>query len=183
MEAFENPAARRPPHSSGTSTFAAQCSPASTIMTREQYATAYDSGYAMTTRFLVSRGVNGETAEEAAQAAWAKGWEHRDKLRNPNSVLSWVNTIALNLFRSWLHRRETGELPLETPVPPQTSPQAIDVRRALAKCAPADREMLEKHYVAGYTSAELGRQRGCTAVAVRVRLLRARRRIRETIES
>jgi len=150
-------------------------------MTRDQYANAYDGGFAMTTKFLVSRGINIESAEEAAQAAWVKGWEHRDKLRDPERVLSWVNTIALNVFRNWFRRRETGELSVETPVPPHASPQLIDVGRALAKCAPADREMLEKHYLAGYTSAELGQQRGCTAVAVRVRLLRARRRLRETI--
>jgi RNA polymerase sigma-70 factor, ECF subfamily len=150
-------------------------------MTREQYANAYDSGYAATKRFLVSRGINVETAEEAAQAAWARGWEHRDKLRNPDKVLSWVNTIALNLFRNWFRRRETAELSVEIPIPPHASPQRIDIGRALEKCLPAEREMLEKHYLAGYTSAELGRQRGCSAVAVRVRLLRVRRRIRETI--
>ena len=150
-------------------------------MTREQYANAYDSGYTATKRFLVSRGIDVETAEEAAQAAWARGWEHRGELRNPDKILSWVNTIALNLFRNWFRRRETVELSLEIPVPPQASPQSIDVGRALEKCLPADREMLEKHYLAGYTSEELGRQRGCTAVAVRVRLLRARRRIRERI--
>jgi RNA polymerase sigma factor (sigma-70 family) len=156
-------------------------SPAGTIMTRDQYANAFERGFIMTTKFLVSRGITVETAEEAAQAAWAKGWEHRDKLRDPERVLNWVNTIALNVFRNWFRRRETAELPVDTPIPPHASPQRIDIGRALAKCAPADREMLEKHYLAGYTSAELGRQRGCTAVAVRVRLLRARRRIRETI--
>jgi RNA polymerase sigma-70 factor (ECF subfamily) len=150
-------------------------------MTRDQYAKAYDNGFTMTTKFLVSRGINVETAEEAAQAAWVKGWEHRDKLRDPERVLNWVNTIALNVFRNWFRRRETAELPVDTPIPPHASPQRIDIGRALAKCAPTDREMIEKHYLAGYTSAELGQQRGCTAVAVRVRLLRARRRIRETI--
>lgn len=150
-------------------------------MTREQYADAYNGGYAMTKRFLVSRGVNFETAEEAAQAAWARGWEHRHKLRRPDRVVSWVNTIALNLFRNSFRRRETNEIPADISIPSRASPQAIDVRRALATCAPADREMLEKHYLAGYTSAELGRQKGCTAVAVRVRLFRARRRIRETM--
>jgi RNA polymerase sigma-70 factor (ECF subfamily) len=150
-------------------------------MTRDQYASAYDNGFAMTTKFLVSRGINVETAEEAAQAAWVKGWEHRDKLRDPKKVLSWVNTIALNVFRNWLRRRETGQLSVEVPIPPHASAQLIDVGSALAKCAPADREMIEKHYLAGYTCAELGQQSGCTPVAVRVRLLRARRRIRKKI--
>lgn len=150
-------------------------------MTREQYASAFDSGYKTTTRFLISRGVNRETAEETAQAAWVKGWEHRDKLLNPEKVLSWVNTIALNLFRGSFRRRDTAELPLEIPHPLQISPVAIDVRRALAKCAPADREMLEKYYLAGYTSAEIGRQNGCSGIAVRVRLLRLRRLIRQAL--
>jgi RNA polymerase sigma factor (sigma-70 family) len=150
-------------------------------LTRDQFANAYENGFAMTIRFLISRGINVELAEETAQAAWAKGWEHRNKLRNPNRVLSWVNTIALNVFRNWFRRTEIAELLPETPVPPHASPQSIDVGRALAKCAPAEREMIEKHYLGGYTSAELGRQSGCTAVAVRVRLLRVRRRIRETM--
>lgn len=180
MEASLSTAALRPAHLGGTRAIAAMCSPAITVMTREQYADAYDRGYSTTMRFLVSRGINVDTAEEATQAAWAKGWEHRHKLRNPSMVLSWVNTIALNLFRSRFRRRETGELPPEIAVPPQTSVQAIDLRRAVAKCAPADREMIEKHYVAGYTSRELGQQLGCTPGAVRIRVLRARRRIRET---
>lgn len=150
-------------------------------MTQEQYADAYSRGFYLTTRFLVSRGVKGETAEEAAQAAWAKGWEHRDKLRNPDRVLSWVNTIALNLFRNECRRRETGQLSSKIPVPPQASPRTIDLRRVIEKCKPAEREMLEKYYLAGYTSKELAVEGGCTDVAVRVRLLRIRRRIRETL--
>jgi RNA polymerase sigma-70 factor (ECF subfamily) len=181
MEAFVKPAGAETAPSRGTRAFAAQDSLAGTIMTRDQYANAYGDGFAMTTKFLVSRGINVETAEEAAQAAWVKGWEHRDKLRDPERVLSWVNTIALNVFRNWFRRREAAELPVEIPVQPHASPQLIDVGSALAKCAPADREMIEKHYLEGYTSAELGRQMGCTAVAVRVRMLRARRRLRETI--
>jgi RNA polymerase sigma factor (sigma-70 family) len=150
-------------------------------MTREQYANAYDQGFPITRKFLVSRGINLQTAEEAAQAAWAKGWERRDTLRNPAMVLSWVNTIALNEFRNWFRRQRTGQMLAETPVQPHANPQLIDIERALATCTPADREIIEKHYLAGYTSAELGRQKGCSAVAVRVRLLRARRRIHKAI--
>jgi len=158
-------------------------------MTQEQYADAYSRGFDVTRRFLVSRGVSGDTAEEAAQAAWARGWECRDQLRDPKRLVTWVNTIALNLFRNWFRRRETSLRP-EHQAPPhmcfpkacgQASLQAIDIGRALASCAPDDREVIEKHYLAGYTSAELGQQKGCTAGAVRIRLLRARRRIRATI--
>jgi RNA polymerase sigma-70 factor (ECF subfamily) len=181
MESFSTTDVRISSDPGETSAFEVQSGQQTTTITREQYAEAYSNGYEKTTRFLVSRAVDFEIAEETSQAAWARGWEHRHKLRNPAMVLSWVNTIALNLFRNWYRRREAAHLIPEISVPPQTSPQAIDVQRALSKCAPADREMLEKHYVAGYTSAELGHEMGCTPVAVRVRVLRARRRIRKKI--
>jgi RNA polymerase sigma factor (sigma-70 family) len=146
-------------------------------MTREQYSLAYTNGYQSTVRFLVSRGLSGESAEEAAQAAWAKGWEHRESLRNPKRVSSWVNTIALNLFRNWFRRRESPEDLPEIPIAPHIDARAIDLRRTLEKCDERDRALLEGHYLAGYTSEELGEQHGCTAVAVRVRLLRMRRKL------
>ncbi len=146
-------------------------------MTREQYSLAYSSGYQSTVRFLVSRGLTGESAEEAAQAAWAKGWEHRGSLRNPKRVSSWVNTIALNLFRNWFRRRESPEELPEIPTAPRVDPQAIDLHRTLERCDARDRALLEGHYLEGYTSEELGERTGCTAVAVRVRLLRVRRKL------
>jgi RNA polymerase sigma factor (sigma-70 family) len=146
-------------------------------MTQEQYADAYNRGFDMTVRSLVSRGVSGDTAEETAQAAWARGWEHRDQLRDPKRLLTWVNTIAMNLFRNACRRREICELPAEIPIPPQTNPRTIDLGRVMDRCKPAEREMLQQHYLAGYTSKELAAQADCTASAVRVRLLRLRRRL------
>jgi RNA polymerase sigma factor (sigma-70 family) len=146
-------------------------------MTREQFSLAYDNGYRLTVRFLVSRGLSGENAEEAAQAAWAKGWEHRNNLRNPKRVVSWVNTIALNLFRNWFRRRESPEDLPEIPITPRIDPRAIDLHRTLETCEARDRQLLEKHYLEGYSSEELAKRTGCTAVAVRVRLLRVRRKL------
>jgi RNA polymerase sigma factor (sigma-70 family) len=146
-------------------------------MTREQYSLAYTNGYQSTVRFLVSRGLSGESAEEAAQAAWAKGWEHRGSLRNPKRVSSWVNTIALNLFRNWFRRRESPEELPEIPTAPRVDPRSIDLHRTLERCDARDRALLEGHYLEGYTSEELGAKTGCTAVAVRVRLLRVRRKL------
>lgn len=151
--------------------------PQEETLTRKQYSLAYDDGYPLTVRFLLSRGLSGESAEEAAQAAWAKGWEHRQSLRNPKRIVSWVNTIALNLFRNWFRRRESPEELPEIATAPKITPQAIDVRRTLEQCEGRDRMLLEKHYLEGYTSKELGEKTGCTPVAVRVRLLRARRKL------
>jgi DNA-directed RNA polymerase specialized sigma24 family protein len=52
-------------------------------MLRNDYAQAFETGYSATRRFLLARGAPLEEAEEIAQAAWARGWEYRDQLRDP----------------------------------------------------------------------------------------------------
>lgn len=147
-------------------------------MTQTQYADAYSLGFDRTVRFLLSRGVHADTAEDAAQGAWARGWEHRGQLREPKRLLTWVNTIALNLFRNGCRRQQMCELPSEILVPATASPSAIDLARLLDRCDPMERELLQKHYLAGYTSREIASQVSSTDGAVRIRLLRLRRRLR-----
>lgn len=150
-------------------------------ITSEQYAVAFAGGVARTTRFLLSRGCSATLAEEVAQAAWVKGWEQHTKLREPEKVLNWVNTIAFNLFRSEFRRRDVAELAPDVAVAPQTGPGAIDIQRILEKCSPIERTLLRKHYLAGYTSKEIAHQLDCSAVTVRVRLLRLRRSIQKAM--
>ena len=64
------------------------------------YAEAFQNGFGATRRFLISRGAPLDDAEEIAQAAWARGWEYREQLRDPGLVGFWVNSIARNLFRA-----------------------------------------------------------------------------------
>jgi RNA polymerase sigma factor (sigma-70 family) len=150
-------------------------------MTREEYAVAFDRGYSKTLGFVCSRGASRDVAEDLAQAAWAKGWQYRAQIRDSSKVDSWVNTIAFNLFRGSFRKASTVELlPEDHPASPRTSAEAIDCQRLLARCSQSERKLLEGHYMAGCTSAELGRRLGCSAVAVRVRLLRLRHRLRAT---
>jgi RNA polymerase sigma factor (sigma-70 family) len=146
-------------------------------ITPEQYAAAFADGGPRTTRFLLSRGCSLTVAEELSQAAWAKGWEHHSKLRERVKVLNWVNSIAFNLFRSEFRRPEVTVPTPDVPMAPRTGPEAIDVQRILQMCSPIERELLKKHYLAGYTSTEIAQYLGCSAVTVRIRLWRLRRRI------
>ena len=65
------------------------------MMTREEYGQAYQRGFDLTVRLLLSRGAPRDRAREVAQAAWARGWERLSQLRNESLVVTWVNTIAL----------------------------------------------------------------------------------------
>src|SRR5258708_22043158 len=69
------------------------------VMTTEGFGQAYSRGFDVTIRFLTSRGLRRDHACEVAQAAWVKGWERLGQLRDERFVFTWVNTIALNVYR------------------------------------------------------------------------------------
>ena len=146
-------------------------------MTCEEYGNAYKKGYNLTVRFLVSRGLSYDGAQETAQAAWAKGWERLSQLRDSNMVLTWMNSIALNIHRSCMRREPFLQTLPEISTPPKVNLAAIDVRRILKTCKQNDRMVLQRHYLEGYKVREIARAHGWTETAVRIRLLRARRAV------
>lgn len=151
-------------------------------MTTNDYANAYRTGFSSTVRFLLYRGVPADRADEIAQAGWTRGWERRKQLHEPRRVISWVNTISLNLFRKQLRRqRETEELP-DVRIKPRVSATGMDVQRGLDRCSPEDRDLLQSYYLHGFTGEELGRKKKCSAGAIRVRVLRAKRRLARLID-
>ncbi len=146
-------------------------------MTREEYGSAYQRGYSLTVRFLVSRGLTYDSAQETAQAAWVKGWERLGQLRDSKMILTWMNSIALNLHRSFVRREPFLQTLPELPTPPRINLAAIDVRRILQTCKKNERLVLQRHYLEGYKVQEIARAHGWTETAVRIRLLRARRAV------
>lgn len=143
-----------------------------------QFEDAFRKGYKATIRFLLSLGTRTETAEEVAQAAWARGWEYRWQLQRPERVGTWVNSIAKNILRSDLRAKQRLES-LED-VTPIDSPILLEAeaKRILLWCQQQDLNMLSDFYVEGYTAEEIAVQRGLTAGAVRARLFRIRQSLR-----
>lgn len=150
-------------------------------MTREGYAQAYESGFNLTLRFLRARGIPWEKASEVSQTAWTKGWEQLAQLQNDGMVLTWVNTIALNVHRR-LQRDEPDwqDLP-ELGTTPGVNLAAIDVARILKICGPGDRALL-RCQMSGLSPSEIAKMRGIPESAIRIRLHRARRAARQRIE-
>jgi DNA-directed RNA polymerase specialized sigma24 family protein len=150
-------------------------------VTREGYGLAYQKGFEITVRFLLSRGAQRECATEAAQGAWVRGWEQLHQLRDDTKLLFWVNSIALNAYRR-LTRREALSRELREIVSPRGIDTArIDVRRILNCCRPSERILFEQQ-ICGATNAEIARAQGVTETAIRIRLLRARRMTRSRLE-
>src|SRR6266478_7934038 len=143
------------------------------------YAEAFQNGFGATRRFLISRGAALEEAEEIAQAAWARGWEYREQLRDPGLVSFWVNSIARNLFRARFRGPQTAQLDGANATY-QMDVEAIELRRMLDSCSSKDRALLERS-LAGYSAEEIARKEGITSTGIRVRLLRIRQNLRDKI--
>ena len=146
------------------------------VMQGTEYAQAFETGYGATRRFLLARGAPIEDAEEIAQAAWARGWEYRDQLRDPGLVSYWVNSIARNLFRARFRAPAETEID-EAAVAYTLDLDAIEVGRLLARCPLRDRLLLERS-LQGYSAEEIARSEGITPTGIRVRLLRIRQALR-----
>ncbi len=142
---------------------------------------AFTDGYQMTRRFLLARGAAAETAEEIAQAAWVKGWEHRDQLRNPDMLGAWINSIAKNMFRNEVRSaKRFGDFDGEAEIPPSI-PSIVDAHKVLSCCPGRDGTLLSRYYLEGYTTEEIARTMGICPTTIRVRLLRIRRTLRERL--
>lgn len=146
-------------------------------MTTDSYATAYQRGFDLTVRFLRSRGVCGDAATEAAQAAWVRGWERIGQLRNESMVTTWVNSIALNFYRGTLrHSHALVPLP-ELPGMTGINYAAMDVAKILPLCSSRERQLFSE-YLRGLSTREIAKKNGLSETAVRIRFLRARRKVR-----
>ena len=145
-------------------------------MERQEYGQAFESGFGATRRLLLSRGADMEAAEEIAQAAWARGWEYREQLRDPALVGFWVNSIARNLFRARFRMPATASLD-DLNKFYSMNLEEIEVHRLLERCSQRDRELLERS-LEGYSAEEIAREAGITSTGIRVRMLRIRNLLR-----
>jgi DNA-directed RNA polymerase specialized sigma24 family protein len=92
-----------------------------------------------------------------------------------------VNTIALNAYRRLLRQEPPSQILSEIKSKAGIDTAAIDIGRILKRCRPTDRKLLELQ-LRGATIEEVARQQGVTEIAARLRLLRARRAARRSVE-
>jgi RNA polymerase sigma factor (sigma-70 family) len=136
-------------------------------------------------------------AEDLTQEALLQAYLGLERLRDPERFSSWAYGIALNLAKMRLRSRD-GALPLADPaggrrVPPglrpEPSPEELvetreiwaRVQRAVDVLPPEQRRAVLLHYVDGLTCEEIAALLGEPAGTVRVRLHRARARLRDRL--
>jgi RNA polymerase sigma-70 factor, ECF subfamily len=131
-------------------------------------------------------------AEEAVQEALIRAWTRRHACRTPESPLPWVLEITRNEARRLLrhaarrrHRTQLEAVPSEPEIEDDAltgTTTRVMVEQALARLEDADRRVLRLRYADDLTQAEVARRLGVPEGTVKVRLHRARRRLRGMLD-
>ena len=131
-------------------------------------------------------------AEEAAQEAVIRAWRHQASCRRQDDPERWVAHIARMEALRVLEKRKTRRA-RETPdephagalmEPPRTDDVVlrIDVARALRTLSDGDRALVRARYVDDLTQAEVAHRLEMPEGTAKVRLHRARNRLRTLLD-
>jgi RNA polymerase sigma factor (sigma-70 family) len=150
---------------------------------------AYDALYARWKvpifRFLHRRTGTRLAAEDAHQETWIRVYRFRANFQPGRSFKSWLFAIAANCGHdAWLPTsHESGfdpELRLTT-APGDPTDRRLRLLQGLSRLDPDDRKLLLLA-IEGFDGPEIGSLLGIGAGAVRMRLSRARERIRQALD-
>lgn len=140
--------------------------------------------------FLLAQCARREDAEDLVQEAFCRAWQAIRGFRGESKLLTWLLRIATNLCidrarRSKRAPREAVSLDaefepevLDDSDPADLSLSRQAVREALAVLSPEHRALVVLCDLQGLSCVEAAQVLECSPVSVRVRLCRARRRLR-----
>ena len=134
-------------------------------------------------RKLVYRNLGSmEDAEELVASTFLRFWRSANRYRGGSSLRSYLARIALNLCHD-AGRKRRPKISLEPPVaPPEEHPLAESIRQGLLRLDREDRELLSLYYLEEWDYNEICDSLGITYDVLRTRLVRARKKLRLTVE-
>jgi RNA polymerase sigma-70 factor, ECF subfamily len=136
--------------------------------------------------------IPGAEAEEAVQEALCRAWTRRHACRSPDAPLGWMLAITRNESRRLLARRKRRELTTDAVLASRapgldddafaSATTRLAVEQALALLGDRDQRVLRLRYADDLTQADVARRLGVPEGTVKVRLHRARGRLRTLLE-
>jgi len=125
-------------------------------------------------------------AEDVAQEALFRAWEHRGALDHRESIGPWLTRVVRNLCVDAL-RRDHEEVSLEGIAEPADPARSTGdtgaVVRAMSRINPRQRDALYMHALAHVGYGDLARRMGIAEPAARMVIVRARRALKAQLGS
>ena len=129
-------------------------------------------------------------AEDAVQEALIRAWRSGAGCRTPESPLGWLLQITRNEALRTMRRSALRRGAWEQPGPErgdhdpmlESAAARLDVRSALARLTPEERNLLKLRYEEDLTQSTLAERLGIPEGTVKVRLHRLRARMKRALE-
>jgi RNA polymerase sigma-70 factor, ECF subfamily len=148
--------------------------------------------YRDTVYTLAVRLVGPDLAQDVAQEALIRAWRAMPRFRGEAALGTWLHRITVNTawtLRKRAARHEAQQLDeaiVDQARGPEHAGEMVEVRRSLTaaieRLSPGQRAVLVLRDIYGWTHAEVSRELGITQTTAKVRLHRARRRLRTLLE-
>ena len=133
-----------------------------------------------------------DAARDASQTAFLKAWQSLDSLGNDGEFLWWMRRITVNVVIDHLRSaaasradatdREDMDL-FGSGDPPPDPGRSIDLEDAIRSLPPGARAVVVLHDIEGFRHEEIAAALGVTVGTSKAQLHRARRLLRERLES
>jgi len=148
--------------------------------------------YRDTVYTLAVRLVGPDLGPDVAQEAFIRAWRAMPRFRGEAALGTWLHRITVNT--AWTLRKRAARhdsAPLEDDIiddrpGPERAGELVHVRaglrKAIARLSPGQRAVLVLRDVYEWTHAEVARELGITQTTAKVRLHRARKRLRKLLE-
>src|SRR5438093_10136141 len=133
-----------------------------------------------------------DLAEELAQDVFVRAWEKLGTFRGDSAFSSWLHPLTVNvaLTERRSRRRRTARVmttddlaPFEKPTRAPGPEAGLDLEKALATLPPGARSVFVLHDVEGYRHHEIAALTGVAEGTSKAQLHRARRMLREALQS
>jgi RNA polymerase sigma-70 factor (ECF subfamily) len=135
---------------------------------------------------------NASEAEELTQVVFVRAFEKLGSFRGESAFFSWLHPMATNLAFS--ERRSRGRREARITVTDDLTPfegnsslgrpgAGLDLERAIAALPPGARKIFVLHDVEGYRHDEIAAMTGLASGTSKAQLHRARKLLREALES
>ena len=135
---------------------------------------------------------NPELAEELTQEVFIRAWKKLGSFRGQSAFSSWLYPLTVNVARSERRSRmrrlarvfPTDDVAALEPPPRSPTPETgFDLEKAMATLPPGARAVFVLHDVEGRTHEEIASLLGLATGTSKAQLHRARRLLREALES
>lgn len=122
--------------------------------------------------------------EDAVQSAVLSAWEHLPQLKDENAFEAWLTQILINQCRQRLRqRKKETDAAAALILRWHEQTEELPLCEALEQMKPDEQILLRMHHEAGYSISEIAAQLHASEDAVKMRLYRARRRLRVILVS